>query len=309
MLFSHRIFFRLKTYFSLSTTRLSRVTVIRTLRLCLLLFVLTNSSCNIINPSEQIPAYIHLDSASVNIISAGQGSGSQEISDSWVYLHNQLQGVYEMPVTFPVLNEGTQEVVISAGIIENGVAATRKIYPFFYPDTFIVNLQPKETYTYHPTYKYRAATLFHFIQDFESGNNFEKVGCDTTMIRLDDSNVFEGGWCGYIKLDSAFVFSECKSSLTYPFTNNGNPVYLEMNYKCNQTFQVGVYSNTSSASVKFYQWNITTQTGWNKIYLNLTDVLATLAPNNYNILFKVEKDASVETSEVFLDNIKLITLQ
>ena len=266
-------------------------------------------SCNIINPSEQIPAYIQIDSPSVSIISSAQGTSSHRISDAWVYIDNSLQGVYEMPMTFPLLKAGTQEIVVVAGISQNGVAGTRIAYPFFYPDSFVVNLQSKETYHLKPVYSYKPGTLFLLNEDFESGNNFIKLSGDTTLIRANGSAVFEGDYCGYFKLDDSFVFGESKTAVTYPFNNNGSPVYLEMNYKCNQKFEVGVQANTTGSSIKYYNWNITPKGEWNKIYLNLTEVLQSIIPDDYNIIVRVQRDTSVAISEVFIDNIKLITLQ
>ncbi len=266
-------------------------------------------SCNIVNPPEDIPAYMQVDSPSMVITNSAQGTASQKIQDVWCYINENLQGVYEMPMTFPILNQGTQNLVFAGGVLKNGVAGTHVAYPFFALDTFLVILEPTKTYHFKPTFNYKQGTFFQFVQDFESGNNFEKVAGDTTIIRLNDSNVFEGTYCGYIKLDASYVFAECKTSDTYPYHNDGSPYYLEMNYKCNQTFQVGVLANTSSTAVKYYQWNITPKTEWNKIYLDLSDVLASIIPNDFGILIKVEKDTTVTTSEVFIDNIKLLTLQ
>ena len=264
-------------------------------------------SCNIINPSEKIPAYIQIDSPAFQIKNSTQGTSSQKITDSWVYVNYNLQGVYEMPKKFPVLETGTQEIIVAAGVIQNGVAGTRIAYPFFNPDTFVVNLQSKETYHFKPTFTYKDSVVFLLNEDFESGNKFVKLGGDTTLIRLNDFNVFEGTWCGLIKLDSVSVGAECNSTDTYPFNNNGSQVYIELNYKCNQKFEIGVLANTNGSSIKFYNWNITPKDNWSKIYLNLTEVLQSIIPDNYGVLIRVEKDSSVTTSNVYIDNLKLIT--
>ncbi len=283
-----------------------------TLPLIIIIYLCVNfvlPSCNLINPVEQIPAYIQIDSPSINIVSTVQGTASQRVSDAWIYIGNSLQGVYEMPIIFPLLKDGTQNIVVVGGVLQNGVAGTRIAYPFFYPDTFVVNLQPKDTYHLKPIYSYKPGTLFLLNEDFEFGNNFIKLSGDTTLIRTNSADVFEGGFSGFLKLDSAFVFGECKSATNYTFTNNGSPIYIEMNYKCNQKFELGVLANTSGSSIKFYNWNITPKEEWSKIYLNLTEVLASIIPDDYNILIRVQRDTSVATSEIFIDNIKLITLQ
>ncbi len=265
-------------------------------------------SCNIINPAEKIPSYIQIDSAEVNIEFASQGTASHRITDAWVYVNNSLQGVYEMPMTFPLLESGTKEIIVAGGVLQNGVAGTRIAYPFFYPDTFIVNLKEKETYHIKPNFKYKPGTWFRMNEDFEATNYFNKVAGDTTIIRINNATVFEGAWCGYLKLDEGFSGAECVSSDVYSFTNDGSPVYIEMNYKCNQKFEIGLLATTNGSSIKFYNWNITPKENWSKIYLNLTEILQSIIPDDYNILIRASKDTTVTTGEIYFDNIKLLTL-
>ena len=69
-----------------------------------LIFLLPVSSCEIFNPEEQVPAYVHLDKIDLNTQS-DEGSKSHKITDAWVYLDDQLVGTFELPSTFPVLTE------------------------------------------------------------------------------------------------------------------------------------------------------------------------------------------------------------
>lgn len=270
---------------------------------------LFNGSCNLINPPEQIPSYIQLDSPSVTITAGLQGTSNQKITDGWVYVDGTFQGAYEMPVTFPLLKQGTKNILISPGIIENGVSATRVQYPFFYTDTFSVNLEPKKTYSFHPQFKYRSNTLFLMNEDFESGNNFIKLNGDTTFVRVNDANVLEGSFSGFMGLSDSMVFGECISSQVYDFPTDGSPVYIEMNYKCDHEFRVGVIAHTTGADVKFYQWNITAHADWNKIYLHLNDLLQSLGTVNFNIVIEMIKSDSEPEARLWVDNIKLLTLQ
>src|SRR3954471_3898254 len=87
---------------------------------CLLAF----SGCN---KEEPIPVYVHIEKISlvanpdgfVNSVTGDEGSLSSKISDAWVYVDEQLVGCFELPVTFPVLAEGTHTVKIRAGIKVN----------------------------------------------------------------------------------------------------------------------------------------------------------------------------------------------
>src|SRR5687767_2026929 len=73
---------------------------------------------------EPVPSYIHIDSISLNSIYSTQGTSDHKITDAWVFVNEQYVGVYELPATFPVLYEGTQNIRIKAGIKKNGISAT-----------------------------------------------------------------------------------------------------------------------------------------------------------------------------------------
>ena len=47
------------------------------------------------------------------------GSITENITDVWVYIEDNLQGVYEIPVEFPVLEEGIKNIRVKAGIKAN----------------------------------------------------------------------------------------------------------------------------------------------------------------------------------------------
>ena len=70
------------------------------------------------------PAYIKINDIELN------NSSTDKITDAWVYIENQLQGVYELPAKFPVLETGVKEIRIKAGIKNNGISSSRVFYPF-----------------------------------------------------------------------------------------------------------------------------------------------------------------------------------
>ena len=77
---------------------------------------------------------------------------------------------------------------------------------------------------------------------------------------------------------------------------------MEINYKCNNSFEVGVLSGGSN---KNYKVSVLPKDYWNKIYIELTQVV-TSASTPYKVLFKATKNDSINNAEIFLDNIKLI---
>ncbi len=118
-------------------------------------------ACELYNPTEPIPAYIHIDKIGLTTSADGsQGSNSSKITDAWVYIDERLIGCFELPVTFPVLYEGSHQLKIRAGIKVNGIAATRAPYPFYEAYTQSVDLQKGTKITVSPTVKYRTNMTF-----------------------------------------------------------------------------------------------------------------------------------------------------
>lgn len=264
------------------------------------------TSCNLINPEEGIPAYLKVDTFSFTA-TQGQGSSSNRITDVWAFNDGQIAGAFEMPVTFPVLDSGSTEMVLSPGIWDNGISETRVIYPFYYPDTVTLNLEPAKTYTVVPHFTYRSNTKFYFIEDFEAGNIFAKVDGDTAIIRTSNPDeVFEGATSAAIHLDKDHNYFEGRTSAGYGLSE-GEPVYLELNYRCDQPFQVGIYASVSGIEASLYKWTINPKSYWNKIYLNMGYDIGQLQADKYQIQIKATYDESQTTTHIYLDNIKLVS--
>ena len=45
-----------------------------------------------------VPAFI-----TINTITLDEGNATANITDAWVYINDQLQGVYELPAQFPLI--------------------------------------------------------------------------------------------------------------------------------------------------------------------------------------------------------------
>ena len=52
------------------------------------------------NDSNDIPTYIKINSIDFD------GNETAKITDAWVYINDNLQGVYELPAEFPFLESG-----------------------------------------------------------------------------------------------------------------------------------------------------------------------------------------------------------
>ena len=83
-----------------------------------------------------IPNYLIIEEINVD------DNTTANITDAWVYVDDNLIGVYELPANFPTLEEGIHKVRIRAGIKDNGISGIRIPYPFYSSyviDTFDFN--------------------------------------------------------------------------------------------------------------------------------------------------------------------------
>lgn len=266
----------------------------------ILLFFLP--SCNIFDPDEEIPAYIHIDKISVE----GE-SNTLRLPDAWVYCNEELIGVFEMPATVPVLYSNTTKVKIRAGIKANGLSAVRLPYPFYNKYEASVELIPKQTLTINPVVSYKISNPVRWEEKFESISlGIESTSLSDTTILITNINTYEGGHCGMVKIDSVRKSYEGMSVNTYA-SEKGLPAFLEIHYRSDIGFWCGIFVNenggTAAPIVYVYK-----SEEWNKMYI---DVGSTFSKYPKSDLFKVFFSSSLSglarTNAYFcLDNIKLI---
>lgn len=268
-------------------------------------------SCEIINPAEKIPAYIAIDKISLE--SDGTfGTSSAMITEAWVNIDGNPIGTFELPVTFPVLDIGKHSILIRAGIKPNGIAAKRKIYPFFTRYQVDTVLTPDETMKLVPKVSYVPETKILLNETFEnSGFLFDTVaGSDVALVKVSGDRAFEGDNSGAVIVPAGKKIFKCKSSGSFSIPSNSQPVYLEMDYKNNMEFVIGIYVNISDKS-ELYQsfYHVNPSGTWNKVYVELTDmVYANLTYSSFNIFIGFEKkdQAGDATAEIYIDNLKLL---
>jgi len=247
-----------------------------------------------------IPTYLKIDN-----ITLDEGNTISNITDAWVYVNDQLQGVFELPAKFPVLEEEIQTVRIKAGIKVNGIASSRIAYPFYTSYYKEINFTPNETKTITPTVSYLNSIDF-FLEDFEGGgNNIEVTAIsDTTLLPLTDGDNKYGG--GVLLGNSLFTFEIATDELK-DLPQAGAPVFLELDYKSNTQFLVGVYVNYPQSVIQKDLLWINPKQEWNKIYVNLTTAISEgINASSFKVFIGMKRDFELDTNELYFDNLKVV---
>ena len=160
-------------------------------------------ACNVINPAEKVPTYIHIDSIHFvqnnavdfqnhpNILAPT----THQAQVVYVYYNNSPVGIFDLPATFPVIATGTGQLEISAGVIANGQNNDVINYPFYTVDTFSFVAQPGHTINHNPQTEFFSDVKITSISDFSDGHTYFSpwegtngsmtIGSDTSSLAID----------------------------------------------------------------------------------------------------------------------------
>jgi len=281
----------------------------------LLLPALLWSGCDIVNPDEAIPAYIHIEPFEFSANISTQGSASAKITEGWVTVGGEFLGAYSLPATLPVLAEGVTEVKVEPGIKDNGVSVTPEIYPFYESYITSVDLKPTATATIAPSTTYRTDARFAFIEDFETTNNIfidDIDGNPETEVVSAFSDAFEGQGVGRIVLTPEHPVLQVATNFDEKFSGlqeRGVFVYLEVNYKSDTEVAWGVVAYPEglfSPPDIIYDPVFVARDEWNKIYFNLSRLFFESQGEEFQITLLAQAEAGLEETVILLDNIKLV---
>lgn len=278
------------------------------LQLSLFASVLFLTSCSIFEPASPSPTYLQIDSILVNSDQVISGSNSSKITDAWVIVDGVYLGTFPVPGKFPVANEGNHNIIIRAGIIEDGISSLRSAYVKYTSFDTTINMKIAETYTITPHVAYSSTNVYPNMEDFEDAS-LNLVSTSTgntplTIITNSDPNSFEGNSGKATLADTNTVF-EIASSVPFTLTLN-TLTYVELNYKSDVDFIIGSYITTTSV-YKQDLLSIRASSTWKKIYININD-LGGVASNAiaYKIYIHAEKPTSGVPANLFFDNFKVI---
>ena len=273
-------------------------------------FALLLCSCEFINPDEEIPSYIHINSIPLTT-QPTEGVNTDNISDAWIYVDDQTIGCFELPATVPILGNGEHKIDIRPGIKINGISATRALYPYYKPYISTVNLTQDAITTVNPVTSYYDNVNFLFIEPFSpSGIYFEKTtNSDTNIMITPSTNAINQGYYAYAVVNNDKKILECKTSLDYQLLKQGETAFLEIDCKSNIPFTLGVFINNASQTVQHPLIVITPSSEWKKVYINLTEIAQReRTAESFKIFFGTiwEEKYGIENGEISIDNIKLI---
>ena len=279
------------------------------------LLFLSIFSCNKFEGDQTVPAYISIDTINLNTDYFSQGSNSHNITDAWVYVNDQLIGAFELPATIPILARGKQKLEIRPGIKLNGIGGTRVPYPFYQPYTVQdFNFIEDSIRKINPVTSYYNTVGYAWLEDFEGTSiSLSKTAqSDTSIYKTTPINNPEAflsefsSYSGIVNLTPDKNSFKIASFNAFILPGNGSPVMLEVDYKCDRSFGVGMFASISGTIVDIPLIVVNKSETWNKIYINLgPNISAYTSASDFKVYFESSVFDDNEASYYF-DNIKLI---
>lgn len=267
----------------------------------------SSTSCELINPDEQIPAFLCIDTIAINP-GTNQGTEMHDIVDAWVYANQELIGVYELPAVVPILATGPTDIRIEPGIKLNGQSATRWSNEFFLDYEQSIELFPDSVICINPTLPFQNSVEIPWVEDFEIAS---QVSLTTTSLSEENVQIVSGeeafqGNSAKLSLSPDKNAFECRSAGTFSLPAAGADVILEFTYKCNHQFVVSLNSFTSTGTVSTGLVSLFPTDEWRHVYISLTPAAsAQFTASGHQPVIGFLRSVDGSELNVYIDNIRL----
>ncbi len=302
--------------------RLSRLSTL--LLPALTLFVL---GCEVINPKEDLPAYISFKHPRVVIDESTGFSTDAGVRNLWLYHAGFLQGAYQIDPDIdtngkvvPFLELDRSDFFIDGGIFETGQSSFQIPYPFWDRVSFTWAATPMDTLVITPLFHYIDPSLYETPVDekFEGGSiGFTRFSSgippvsapdSTSFFTLNNNDVFQGNGAGHVNFFADKRWFETINSIPF-LTDQSSNIFAEITYKSTISFQVGlVYQSASGVAVQPIV-SVSPSGEWNTIYVHMiTEVRNIINANGPNTIFWLWLKADGEKKDGYIrfDDIRVI---
>lgn len=275
------------------------------------------SSCVKNNPD---PVWLEINEWELESNPLGNPAGvlTHNITDAWVYIDGEFVGVFEVPCKVPVLYTGQKTVRVYPAIRNNGISATKKIYPFLQAVEVTTDFVENGTVTVDPVTRYLTSTEF-WIEDFENvGNKFEDDATSlTSMTTSNDPAVLDpainGNVFARINLDETdnLWVAYSKGGGDVLELPRGQDVFLEIDYHNTNRVTTGLLAVSPSGTVENPNIQLNPQEDseltWKKIYIELREIVGgSDASAQFRLSFRALLDEDDTAGEINIDNIKVL---
>ena len=285
------------------------------------LFVIAGLMLNSCIKNNPDPSWIEITPWTLVANSNSQyptGELTHSFTDAWVYVNDELIGVFQVSDTLkiPVLKSGAVNIKVYPAIRNNGVSATKKIYPFVERYEINTTLVQNQTLQINPITRYSPAVRFA-IEDFEDPaiKLVNDQNSATQMSQGNDPSILQwGNFYGFVNLnqtDTTWIAYTNFESVNEADLPRGKEVYLEIDYYNTNNVITGLLwiSSTSIKNNTNYRLNKQdpSKVKWKKIYIDLKELISNSPVGTYfEQSFQALLDEGDTEGTIVIDNIKVV---
>lgn len=270
------------------------------------------SGCELINPSEDIPAYLKVGDPLVQVDPGRNYQVTAGIKDIWLSRNDDNLGIYPVPSVIPFIPEAENKFTVNGGIFLSGFSSFREPYPFWKGIQFEASPSGGDTIVLNPVFEYftlDSFVVFKYEEKFE-GASFQLqsvLNGNPTEVSLERTTE------GYDRNGGKFNFSGTASNMEVVSTvwfrlpqEGNNRIFLEVTYNNTIPFNTGLeYRNAVDFGRLGGQVFVNSQGEWNTIYYDFNDDVRGL-PAEMEFRIFLRADGENESGHITLDNIRLV---
>lgn len=242
-----------------------------------------------------------------------EGELTENFSDVQVFVDGKLIGIFEAPFKIPLLIEGVKNVRLYPVIRNNGISATKKVYPFVESYEIDVEFVKNSVVTINPTTYYSNNSKF-WIEDFEDASVQIKndVNYPASISMESDPSIiqsFNGNFFGRVNLTT--TNNHWIATTDQKFNLESGEIYLEIDYHNTNSVITGLIAHETNSDKNNINIQLNAQDAssivWKKIYIELGElVLNSTSANSFDLYFEGLLPDELSSSQINIDNIKLV---
>lgn len=269
--------------------------------------MLWGSGCNIINPAEELPTYVQVDSFQFqNNRTDNTGGTTHKIRSVFALYNGKNIGGFDLPAKIPVLASGTGELILAPAVDNSGLFGYQLQYAHYTAFKTALTAAPGKTVSITPTTGYTEASKFYYVEDFENSNDFVTLSGAPVSNTTTPGEVLDGSRSGKFSVDSAGLATTVTTNRKFVYVNTNSEPVLELDYKSTAFVRIGVYAENFTQPNYFLTLYPSLQA--NKIYIPLQQAISKLGGGaaNFHLAFQVYPAEGSKSGYAIVDDVKVV---
>lgn len=276
----------------------------------------TQYSCEVINPAEDVPAYLTISSFTLtDNPDVNERSLAAKIVAANVLVNNETVGVISIPGTLPVFAAGEATITLDPLVQQNGSGEMLEIYPFWERVNLAGNFSPDDTLVVNPQTRYVSGVTVYgsdftgtdilFVQELDENSQ--------TAVSITNQGGQAGeGTVGKITLtDDNPIFEGATTEGELIDVSGANRAFLEVQYKTDVNLLFGVLDKTAgNTETVFREYGVLAKDSWNTLYFDMSSLLISQNVGRFQLVMSATYPvgSGLDEAIILLDNIKVVYL-